>query len=200
MLKINHIKLLKIIKIFFYISAICTLAIFFSLNVMSFIKPCFSGYENWNLSIGSYEGIMISKNLITNFSLKNSFIIFYSFGVLFFVATWVLYLIIQTSQMFSFNSNKLFLAMSIFIFLITLYLILVSCIIFIKPIDKLNLISTNNEWKHLSTLFDYKINDKIKFELSNNGIASMVFFCIETVWLFFTIVYFSYKIIKKKYI
>ncbi len=199
MLKVNNITALKFAKSSFYTFNILTF--FFVLVLTTFVAALPGDPVNgFDLSIGAIVTTIISDSVIASTYINSGVIALYVLLVISVAGSIISFLLIRYK--FVFDSNN-YTWMSVFTIVINFTALLVLTeIIFSQnitmPIDlKINQPNATR----LGIMFKYTVQDKM-FHCTRSaaGISCIVYISFELFIMFINWLYFSFKIIKHKYI
>ncbi len=199
MLKINSVQALKASKISFYSLNILTFAFAMILTTIVASLPI-DAVNGFDLGIGATVTSVIQGNIIESSHVKPVVIVLFVLMTISIVGSIISFALIKFK--FVFDSSD-YTKMSIaWIAVDILLLIVLSVIIFTQKIDTpINFGINNPNYISLGVMYKYNIvNNIFSCERSAVGITSIIFISIELFIMFVIWLYFSFKIIKHKYI
>lgn len=200
MFKINLIKSQKSLLVLFYLSITIFFASFFTLAIQNMIKPTFFAYDTL-IRIGSYDCLITTNNQISDLHINALSIVMITFNTLTLISSITASFILFFNKNFNFNKYTFQKSTISVLVLMALAYILVITIATKQPefSSEINFVQTS--WNRLNYIYNYQIiENKIEYGFSSSGVAIFFFFCLEILILFLYLLYFSYKIIKKKYV
>ncbi len=199
MLKVNSVTALKFSKVSFYTFNILTF--FFVLVIVAFASTIPGDAVNgFDLNIGTVITSVVENDVIASSSYNPSIITIYALLIFSVIGSIVSFLLIKFQ--FKFDTKDFTMMSLATIILNVIGLILTTAVIFSQnitvPID-FNVDQT--QYQRLGMIFKYTINNKIiNWERSADGIVFIVFMSFVLFFMFTNWLYFSFKIVKHKYI
>ncbi len=199
MLKVNNITALKFSKISFYTFNI--LVFFFLLVIIAFVSTIPGDAVNgFDLSIGSVITSVVENDVINSTHYNPGVITLYVLLLIPVIGSIVSFLLVKFK--FKFETNNYTTMSLTTIALNVVALILVTAVIFTQNISSpIDFSVDQPRYQEIGMIFKYNIHNKIiNWERSANGIVFIVFMSFVLFFMFINWLYFSFKIIKHKYI
>lgn len=198
MLKMNDIKILRVLKWMFFISNIFLFSLFLYFGIINFITPNFP-LDNSNIIIGSNIA-NFKSGIISNISYDSASIALYAFAIVFLIANIITNMIIQFG--YDFNINKIKVVSWVTLgFNLDLFII-VSIFIFYRGKD-FNIVDTSLVTKgiEITSILELVVNNNMtSFNISTLGIVYICIYAVSIIFLFLSIITYTLRLINRTYL
>lgn len=198
MLKINNITGLKCSKILFYTFNILTTIAVLILCIDSSIipQPPINGVI---VRIGASISEKVENSIIHYSHISGEVMVFYIIALISIIAAIVCFILIKFK--FTFDSHNYTWASCLWIGLEIISIIFISIIIFSQKYEQINFSKDNAVATNIGYLFNYVIKDNVVvFNYKSVAYIFISFISVELIAMFGFWLFFTFKIIKHKYI